>query len=57
MSGQYVIIKVGNLYMQHNRAKDYSAGTWAVPDMLAFIRNDGTGTTMLMAGLNLADLT
>lgn len=57
-SDQYVLVKVGNFYIQFNRAKDYNVGTRAMPDQLV-ITWDGnpgpSGTTQLITGLDMSN--
>jgi hypothetical protein len=51
IQGKYVLVKVGNFYMQYNRAKDYNVGTKAMPNQLVLIQSDESRTE-LIAGID-----
>lgn len=57
-SDQYVLVKVGNFYIQFNRAKDYNMGARAMPDQLV-VTWDGnpgpSGQTQLITGLDMSN--
>jgi Gametolysin peptidase M11 len=51
---KYVLVKVGNIYMQYNRAKDYNIGTKEMIDQLVLIRS-GASQTERIAGLDMSN--
>jgi Gametolysin peptidase M11 len=53
----FVLVRVGTLYMQYNRAKDHNIGTKAMANQLVIVRQTGTMGTSLIAGLDLENPT
>ena len=53
---EYIILKVGNLYMQYNRAIDYNADSGEYPDTLVVVRQrDTMQGTDLLVGLDVGE--
>lgn len=52
-----VLVKVGSLYMQYNRAKEHNIGTKAMPDQLVLVRQTEVMGTSLVAGLSMENPT
>ena len=53
---EYIVVRVGNLYMQYNRAIDYNADSGEFPDSLVVVRErDNRQGTDLLVGLDLGE--
>jgi hypothetical protein len=55
-SDQYVLVKVGNFYLQYSCAKDYNAGASTLPNQLVIVYDADPGMggqTNLITGLNM----
>jgi hypothetical protein len=54
---EYVLLRVGDLYMQYNRKKSFNYQTGEMPDKIVIVRESRLGTTSLEAGLDVDDRT
>lgn len=57
VSDKFVLVKIGTLYIQYNRAKGHNIGTRSMPDKLVLVQYTGAGFSYLISALDMQNPT